>query len=134
MAYGAFSTGSGASTYDLDMQAAEIINGNIKAPLTTTNNLGIATQSGEQIFAYVVREKQIRDDTALTSAVAGIVRMAEQYQAQNSDVIQSLITGMIFGQLIVPLTNSEGEDIATQNDINIAAIIKIGGGIRNDKN
>ena len=122
MAYGAFSTGSGASTYDLDMQAAEIINGNIKAPLTTTNNLGIATQSGEQIFAYVVREKQVRDDRALTSAVAGIVRMMELYQAQDLAEIRSLVIGLVSGQLVIPLANVEGLNIFTQSGVNIMAV------------
>lgn len=122
MAYGAFSTGSGASTYDLDMQAAEIINGNIKAPLTTTNNLGIATQSGEQIFAYVVREKQVRDDRALTSAVAGIVRMMELYQAQDLTEIRSLVIGLVSGQLVIPLANVEGLNIFTQSGVNIMAV------------
>lgn len=122
MAYGAFSTGSGASTYDLDMQAAEIINGNIKAPLTTTNNLGIATQSGEQIFAYVVREKQVRDDRALTSAVAGIVRMIELYQAQDLAEIRSLVIGLVSGQLAIPLANVEGLNIFTQSGVNIMAV------------
>ncbi len=122
MAYGAFSTGSGASTYDLDMQAAEIINGNIKAPLTTTNNLGIATQSGEQIFAYVVREKQVRDDRALTSAVAGIVRMMELYQAQDLAEIRSLVIGLVSGQLAIPLANVEGLNIFTQSGVNIMAV------------
>lgn len=122
MAYGAFSTGSGASTYYLDMQAAEIINGNIKAPLTTTNNLGIATQSGEQIFAYVVREKQVRDDRALTSAVAGIVRMMELYQAQDLAEIRSLVIGLVSGQLAIPLANVEGLNIFTQSGVNIMAV------------
>ncbi len=80
MAYGSFNAGSGASTYDLDMLAAEVISGNIKAPLTTTNGTSIVTQNGEQIAACAIRQKHTHDDAAVAFAVAGVVRMIETFR------------------------------------------------------
>ncbi len=194
MAYGAFNTGSGASTYDLDLLAAGVINGCVNAPLTTTDEDVIATRNGKQIVAYTARlQKKSDDDSAVTSAVAGLVRMieafrsealverrtlaadiirgivsaplmtadenlicltngeplfayqvredeksyadmaimktfaelsatVEQYQVQNLAAMQSLITGLMSGQLAIPMANGEGTAVITRKGVDIAAV------------
>ena len=125
MAYGAFNAGSGASTYDLDMMAAEVISGNVKAPLTTTNGLVIATQDGKQILAYAISQEQTCDDAAVTFATAGAVRLIERYQAQYLADMQSLIMSLMSGQLVIPLADNRGTAIITRSGVNIMAVRKL---------
>ena len=125
MAYGSFNAGSGASTYDLDMLAAEVISGNIKTPLTTTNGTSIVTQNGEQIAACTVRQKHTHDDAAVAFAVAGVVHLMERYQAQNLADMQSLIMSLTSGQLVVPLADAEGTPMITRSGVSIMAVRKL---------
>ena len=122
MAYGSFNAGSGASTYDLDMLAAEVISGNIKTPLTTTNGTSIVTQNGEQIAACAVQQKHTHDDAVVAFAVAGAVRLVERYQAQYLTDMQSLIMSLTSGQLVIPLADAEGTAILTRNGVDIMAV------------
>ena len=111
MAYGTFSTGSGASTYDLDMLAAEFISGCVKAPLTTIDGTVIATQKGKQIVANTVQQKQVHDDAALTSAVAGIVRMIEILHSEHLVDRYTLATNIIRGNVSAPLMTADGKQL-----------------------
>ena len=108
MAYGAFNTGSGASTYDLDLLAAGVINGCVNAPLTTTDEVVIATRNGKQIVAYTVRpQKKSDDDLAVTNVVAGLVRMVEAFRSEALVERRTLAADIIRGIISAPLMTAD---------------------------
>ena len=108
MGYGGFGTGSGASTYDLDRLAAGVISGHVSAPLTAADGMKIATRSGEEIVAYISRVNPQKTDAALSSAVAGIVRVIETDRAEYNSERYNLAADIIRGTVSAPLTTASG--------------------------
>ena len=111
MAYGAFNVGSGASTYDLDMLAAEVINGCVNTPLTTADGIAIAAQNGKQIVAHALRSEQTHDDTEIPSVVAGLVHMIETVRDKSFAEKNVLAAGIIRGVVPVQLMTADGNPI-----------------------
>ena len=112
MAYGAFNTGSGASTYDLDLLAAGVINGCVNAPLTTTDEVVIATRNGKQIVAYTARPQEKSDyDLVVANVVAGLVRMLERFRTEALVERRTLAADVIRGIVSAPLMTADENQI-----------------------
>ena len=112
MAYGAFNAGSGASTYDLDLLAAGVINGCVNAPLTTTDEVVIVTRNGKEIVAYTSRlQEKSNDDSAVTPAVAGLVRMIETFHSETLAERRTLAADILRGTVSAPLMTVDENQI-----------------------
>ena len=111
MAYGSFNAGSGASSYDLDMLAAEVISGYINASLTTADSVIITTQNGKQISAHTIHQEHERDDAALTSAIAGIIRMVDANRNEYFADKYTFASDVMRGIVSAPLTTANGNQI-----------------------
>lgn len=122
MAYGGFNAGSGASIYDLNLLAAGVISGHISAPLTTADGVSIATSSGDEIEAYFAPVEQKRDDSAIASAVAGVVRIIEANKQERLNEIYEITANLIRGTVVVPLFTANGEQICDRNRVALAAV------------
>lgn len=126
MAYGVFNVGGGASNYDLDMLAGNLIAGHVEAPLVTSNGDEIAARDGTPIIAYAVRARPENDnETSLTSAVAGLVRAMEMNQGECLSELYGLMASVISGVVYAPLLTADGQELVTDERIPLAAVKKV---------
>ena len=103
--------------------AADIMRGTVSAPLLTKSGVQICLTNGEQLFAYQVREdEKSYADMLVMKNIAELSATVERYQAQNLAVMQSLVTGLMSGQLAVPMANNEGTAVITPSGVNITAV------------
>ncbi len=111
MAYGGFNTGSGASSYDLDRLAAEIIGGQVSAPLMTADGVIIATRNDDEIMAYYSRAVELQEIYAAISAAK------EEFLTG----MYNLAADIIRGKVSAPLTTNDEIPIHDRNGTSMFA-------------
>ncbi len=122
MGYGGFDVGSGASSYDLDRLAAEIISGDVNAPLTTNNGEELFSRDGVAITAYAVRSDTLKDESVITAAVAGLMRAVDANQAECLTMIYAILASIISGVVYAPLLTADGKQLYSSARIPLAAL------------
>ncbi|MBQ6554127.1 MAG: hypothetical protein IJL89_02735 [Firmicutes bacterium] len=106
--------------------AADIIRGIVSAPLTTVDNNPICLSGGEPLLAYRVEEDHnYYADMAVKKAFEELSATVERYQSLNLSVMQTLIAGIMSGQVAVQLADSGGTAVITRNGADITAVKKL---------
>ena len=106
--------------------AADIIRGDVSAPLLAVNGELLCCANGEVILSHMVRENN--GDYANSIAAKAVLELSatvERYQAQNLAAIQDLVVGLMSGQFAAQMADTQGTGITSQFGEPVVAVKKV---------